>query len=355
MRLCHILILLAFVAAESACNAGQDKGPTADRPAKDPKAAIAIGETVTELSKAIFYVLQDKNSHYWFGSDGQGVYRYDGKTITRFTTRDGLCSDQIRGVQEDKAGNIYFTTYKGISKFDGQSFTTLSVSKDSATTDWKKQKDDLWFVGAQDDGVVYRYDGKALHRLKFPNTKLGDEHFEKMPRSNFPNAIYSPYDVYYILKDRKGDLWFSTSSVGVCRYDGNAFDWLTDKGLTGAPVRCILEDKKGNFWITSSGPGRPDGSRAIPGIGKLQKGTEGTLLECMSIAEDNDGKIWTASFGGVATKYDGKEQVQYPIKDGERTITLFSITKDKQGVLWLGTHNGGAYRFNGKTFEKFKP
>jgi len=59
-------------------------------------------------------------------------------------------------------------------------------------TEWKNQPDDLWFVGPPDAGVVFRYDGEALHRLEFPRTRLGDEHFANMPRSKFSIAIYSP-------------------------------------------------------------------------------------------------------------------------------------------------------------------
>ncbi len=85
-------------------------------------------------------------------------------------TKDGLCSDRIRGIQEDTTGNIYFTTYEGISKFDGRSFTTLSVLNSSTPTDWKKHADDLWFIGPPDAGVVFRYNGNSLHRLEFPKT-----------------------------------------------------------------------------------------------------------------------------------------------------------------------------------------
>ena len=66
-------------------------------------------------------------------------------------------------------------------------------------------------MGAHDTGVVYRYDGKSLHRLEFPKTKVGDEHIAKYPRSKFPNVKYSPYDVYSIFKDSKGHLWFGTA------------------------------------------------------------------------------------------------------------------------------------------------
>ena len=63
---------------------------------------IAVGDTVSELDKTIWIIFQDKNNNYWFGSNGQGVYRFDGKTILHFSTKDGLLNNGIRGIQEDK-------------------------------------------------------------------------------------------------------------------------------------------------------------------------------------------------------------------------------------------------------------
>ena len=103
----------------------------ADSTSNDKKAPVAKGETVSELGKSVMYVFQAKNNDYWFGSNDRGVYRYDGKALVNFTTKDGLVSNRIRGIQEDKSGNIYFTTYEGISKFDGQAFTTLSAPASS--------------------------------------------------------------------------------------------------------------------------------------------------------------------------------------------------------------------------------
>ena len=257
VRLRHAVVALALIAALPAGAAGQEKLPKPEPKAGsgDPKPAAATGETVSGLGKSAMYVLQAKNNDYWFGSNDRGVYRYDGKTLVNFTTKDGLVSNRVRGVQEDKSGNVYVTTYEGISKFDGRAFTTLRAPAKADAAGWKLRPDDLWFVGPPDAGVVFRYDGESLHRLEFPKTKLGDAHLEKMPRSKFPNAVYSPYDVYCIVKDSKGHLWFGSTCVGVCRYDGASFDWLTDAPLVEAPVRSILEDKKGNFWFTYSGNG----------------------------------------------------------------------------------------------------
>ncbi len=351
-------LLTVLLAVAIAAASGQDPNSSSilqqNGNGDEANGSVAKGAVVSELGTSAMYVFQAKNSDYWFGSNDRGVYRYDGKVIVNFATKDGLCSDRIRGIQEDESGNIYFTTYEGISKFDGKSFTTLSVSTSSSPTDWKKQANDLWFIGPPDAGVVFRYDGNSLHRLEFPKTKLGDEHFAKMPRSKFPNAIYSPYDVYCILKDRKGNLWFGSACIGVCRYDGKSFDWLTDKNFLEAPVRSILEDKKGNFWFTYSGHATFDGLRTVNGFGKFQDRMEGNIVDGMSIVEDNDGKLWTAALRAGAFQYDGKQKVHYPIKEGSTTIEVFAVYQDNQGKLWLGTHNGGAYKFNGKTFEKFR-
>ena len=179
------------------------------------------GDTVKELGSNIMVIYQDKKNTYWFGSWETGVYRYDGKTLINYTTKHGLQNRRIDEIKEDKLGGIYFNNGGEISKFDGKKFIKLSTSS-SSNNEWKLEPDDLWFKGYQNSGLVYRYDGKYLHRLKFPETKEGDEYFAK-----FPNVEYSPYDVYTIYKDREGNVWFGTGSLGVCQYYGKSFTWIS--------------------------------------------------------------------------------------------------------------------------------
>jgi len=338
------------------------------------------GDTVSEIDKSIWYIFQDKHNNFWFGSNGQGVYRYDGQNLIHFTYKEGLCNDHIRGIQEDRSGNIYFNTISGISKFDGKTFTTLKSTKsDLPNSEWRLHPDDLWFQGAQDSGVVYRYDGISLHRLQFPKTKAGEEFISKYPRSEYPHMVFNPYDVYSIYKDSQGNIWFGTGTLGVCRYEGKAFTWISENGLGESPVRSIIEDKNGNFWFGNSGQAvyrydaRQNDSvgqgknlidfRKEKGIGNLKDREEDTPVSYMSITEDNNGELWIATYEAGVWRYNpsaslragSKNVTHYPIKDGDENVMLFSIYKDNQGNLWLGTHTAGAYKFNGKTFEKFRP
>lgn len=357
----QIIPLLALLFFISSCKA-QSVSQVDDRSLKGRHSTISTGDTVNVLGDSLWIIFQDKNSNYWFGSNGQGAYRYDGKTIIQFTTKDGLSNDSIRQIQEDKSGNIYFGTLGGISKYDGQTFTTLSSSvSDSPMTEWKIKSDDLWFWSAQDSVVVYRYDGNLLHRLEFPKTKAGEEFIARFPLSKFPNARYSPYDVYSIFKDSNGNIWFGTSNLGVCRFDGKSFTWFSENGLAESPVRSIIEDKNGNFWFGSSSQAlyRYDGKsftnfRKEKGIGNLKGRREDLPVSYNSIIEDNNGELWIATYQAGVWRYDGENVTHYPVKEGDKTINLISIYKDKQGVLWLGTLEAGAYKFNGVAFEKFR-
>lgn len=330
------------------------------------------GDVVSEMSKSIWSVFQDRNDNYWFGSNGQGVYRYDGKTLTRFTTKHGLPHNQIRGIQGDKSGNVYINTLDGVSRFDGRTFTTLKApASPDPMTDWKLQPDDLWFAGPQNSGSVFRYDGQTLHRLAFPTTKRGDDHYKRIPRDKYPNARYTPYDVYTIFRDSRGHLWFGTADLGAVRFDGRNFDWLYEDHLTNAPnggsfgIRSIVEDKDGKFWMCNTRY-RYNVSPNSTGSGLVQYQQEKGIADLKPlVGEDNfyfaaaakytDGSLWLTTYGAGAWRFDGQRITRFPVMDGPKGAHILCICKDNRGDVWLGTDDAGAYRFNGKTFEKFRP
>jgi ligand-binding sensor domain-containing protein len=282
-----------------------------------------------------------------------------------------LCHNIIEDIAEDKSGNIYFNTPVGVNKFDGRTFSILSIT-DKPDNEWKLQPDDIWFRGAQDSGVVYRYDGKYLFRLKFPATKAGEEYISRHPRSKYPNLKSNPYDVYNIYKDSKGNIWFGTASLGVCRFDGKSFNWISEEELgygdLAFGVRSVIEDKDGKFWFSNSmyrydvdpGDSSRQNKNGIKFIREKEFGGSGEYDkdDCtyfLSGVVDSTGALWIVTYSAGVWRYDGKDLTHYSVKEGDNVITLFTIYKDNQGALWLGTHENGVYKFSGRTFERYKP
>lgn len=324
--------------------------------------APEIGTPVTSISETIWAIYQDKTGNYWLGSKENGVFLYNGKNLRQITTLDGLVSNEIRGFQEDASGNIYIETTRGISKFDGLSFSTLQMVHSKNTPNrWVLNPEDLWFRTGFTNNGIYRFDGDYLHLLK-----LSDAPQEAEFRNQNQFASYSPYGLYTLYKDRKGVVWFGTASLGVCRFDGNTFSWHYEPQLQTTPsggdfgTRAVFEDSEGKFWINNTrfrynlGP---NSSTEIDfekeeGVGYLGEENEKEFPFFLSITEDDEGNLWMVTYDNGVWKYNGDELIHYPIRDDETEVLLFTIYKDQSGALWLGSHNAGAFKFNGKTFEK---
>lgn len=328
----------------------------------------AIGDTVPSPDNNIMTIYQDKKNIYWFGSWVNGLYRYDGVTVLHFTQKDGLPGNRIEEIKEDQSGIIYINTNKGICKYDGQRFISLNEAF-PIENGWKLLPTDLWFKSLQHPGHVYRYSGNALYRLKLPKITPGEEFVNKHPTSP------SPYIVYCIYQDSRRNVWFGTSVLGACRYNGTSFDWITEEDVTelhdgpSNGVRSIIEDKDGYFWFNSnyryaiyeSPTFRQKNAtnnvfyKRIQGIGNLDGKKDSNLGEYLSIARDKSNHLWIATYRNGVYKVDEKKTQNYIVRDGLKEITLFYIYHDNQGKLWLATPENGLFTFNGNEFEKFKP
>jgi ligand-binding sensor domain-containing protein len=340
----HVLIFI-FILTFS-CN-GQKKETQGELYTK--------GEIVSTLDNKIGHIYQDQKENYWFGSNGNGIFHYDGKNIIQYTLKDGLVDNTIRGIQGDIAGNVYIQTPKGISKYDGITFTTLKPIV-ASSNEWKLELDDLWFGYNAND--LYRYDGDSLFELKLPRKDL--EKAFGIDTLTSPFNSNNPYSVYGLDKDKDGNIWIGTFAAGVFRYDGESFLWFDEKELSILPgniapgVRSMLQDKDGYFWL-SNFKSKYKIEPIILGYEKI-KGVEKDKPNYFNSGlRDNNGDLWMTTYGGGVWKYDGDNLFHFPIKRGNTEVLLISIYKDNAGVLWLGTDNAGVYKFNGKTFEKFEP
>lgn len=290
------------------------------------------------------------------------MYFYDGNELEHLTVEDGLISNEIIGIQEDTNGNIFIETRSGVTKYDGLSYSNLIIKDDKASRNkWVLNEDDLWFRLGFNKRGVYRYDGEYLHYLEFFKAPQEDDFYK-----NHPGTSFSPYGVYSIYKDRKGLIWFGTTSLGVCRFDGKLLSWHYEEQLQTTPgggdfgSRVIFEDKNANFWINNtryrynilSNDSDHIALKKETGISYKNKDNEEEFPFFLGMEQDDDGNLWMVTYRDGVWRYDGKKLTNYVIKDGETEVEFFTIYKDNKGAMWLGTHNAGVYTYDGESFKK---
>ena len=173
--------------------------------------------------------LQDRQGNLWFGTDGYGAIRYDGKSFQRFTKADGLCSNNVTRIREDANGNIWFACIQsftpketgdgGLCRFDGERFRSFpdvkGLHRNDIYTIFIDRNDTLW-IGATGHGV-YRYE-KGLFTL--------------IPETNRMDLTYG-LGLQEALEDTHGNLWFGFSG-GLFRLDGEAIINVTQAGPWGS-------------------------------------------------------------------------------------------------------------------------
>lgn len=326
--------------------------------------AIGTGGANLQLrySSGVSSIFEDSKGRFWFGSQQEGVCLFDGSEFMYYTVRDGLSGNQIRSIQEDQDGVLWFGTGHGVTSFDGAEFeirtgrNRRSPEVASGNT-WRKEAGDLWFLGdsgmhaGDNDGQgVYRYDGRTLEYLAFP----------------LPPGFEAgnPHLVTDIVKGRDGSVWFGTYP-GVFGYDGLSFTVINDEtagtgsGMERLHVRSLFEDSRGNLWIGNNGLGvlLYDGQAVSNfteqyGLSIRQKGPSGSLGRVFSIAEDVAGNIWFGTRDNGAWRFNGESLTNFTQEDGLTSAMVWTIYRDKRDALWFGMGDGSVCLFNGKSFDK---
>ncbi|MCP4217857.1 MAG: hypothetical protein GY765_24660, partial [bacterium] len=302
----------------------------------DGKSFTTFTEKEGLANNYVYTITEDNSGSLWFGTWGGGVSRYDGKSFTSFTGKVGPANNVVFSITEDKNGNLWFgTNGGGVNRYDGKSFTSFTDKEGLANNHVRSIIEDengnLWF--GTDGGGVSRYDGKSFTSFT-----------EKDGLAN--NRVRA------MTVDKNGNLWFGTWGGGVSRYDGKCFTSFTEKeGLANNQVRAITKDKDGNLWFGTWGGGvsRYDGKYFTSFT--VREGLANNRI--VSITEDNRGNLWFGTYGGGVNRYNWKSFTSFTKKEGLANNRVRSITEDKNGNLWFGTEGGGASRYDGKSLTSF--
>lgn len=301
------------------------------------------------IAQYVVQVFEDSKGNLWLGTVHKGAARFDGETLTWFSTKDGLPSNAVPSFAEDADGNVWIGTQDGIGRFDGKTITRFGSADGLPPSGGNVQADSDGNIWANMNHGVFRFDGSAFAEFKIPIVK----------KETSPFAIFDGRPALQ-LQDKNGNLWFGTDGYGAFKFDGTTFTQYTkEDGLCSNTINSILQDKTGHIWFACmqafqpemTGDGglcRYDGKSftRFPDVEGLSKNDIYTIYETRS------GDIWIGATGVGAYRYDGETFTLFDQTDRKhwtRNFGLQGMVEDSNGTLWCG-FSGGLFRFNGKSF-----
>ena len=294
----------------------------------------------------VLSIIQDDKGYMWFGTNGGGINRFDGKNFKTFDVQDSLASNYVFDIVKDKKGTLYFATAMGLSVYDGTGFKNYR-QKDSLKNifvqclEYDYSRDLLWIGTAK--GLYTMKDGK-ISAFKTELDTL--------------NILSRGYiECFYA--DRKRNLWIGTRHGYAIKYsvNGNITYYNNKSGIKGRFIESIAEDKSGAIWFnTIEGFNRMDkyGFFTYPSFRVDSKYKEDNFqVSCNKALVDRDKNIWFATQNGLVKETENDDMLFcfYGLPTGAPSMQIHDVYQDREGNYWLGTNDVGIVQFNGFAFS----
>jgi ligand-binding sensor domain-containing protein len=307
-----ICLLFAFIFI-NACK-GQEKpnAPAVHQPSKAVR--LSPLDSVAQISEYVVEIFEDSKGNLWFGTMSDGAVRYDGQTLTYFSTKDGLIDNTVACIAEDQRGNIWFGTHNGASRYNGKSFTNYGRAEGLHGAGCIFLVDKRGGIWAGTNHGAFRFNGIGFSAFELPKPVVQDS-----------SRKWEAGKIWGMMEDKMGNIWFARDAYGACKYNPSAtftpsFTHFTKKdGLCSNNVCSIVEDKQGHIWFG-----------------------------CLSTDLPKEIKE-----GGLC-RYDGQKFVQFTEQEGLSKNDIYTVYQDKSGNIWIGATGVGVYRYDGQSFRFFK-
>jgi ligand-binding sensor domain-containing protein/signal transduction histidine kinase len=180
-------------------------------------------------------VFQERKGAMWFGTSGSGLVSVEGNGATVFTKANGLRSNTVRQILEDRSGILWIGLDSGLSRWDGHSFQNYYLPEGLSYPSVRSM-----IVEAQGDLLVGTDAG--LNRVH-ENRIVADPEFAALAKDR----------IWSIYQDSSGTLWLGTRGNGLIRYRrGKIVRFTKEKGLLTDTIQQILEDGHGKLWMSTS-------------------------------------------------------------------------------------------------------
>jgi signal transduction histidine kinase/ligand-binding sensor domain-containing protein len=313
-------------------------------------------------------ILFDDQSSFWITTAGDGLRRIpfpeklDGQRITefsdaaeKFTQKNGLSSDYVSCILQDREGNIWVGTGSGIDRFQQRALVPVELPPGTSEMSLAPQENGTIQVSSSNRNLMQIIGGRAIELpagpIAFNGSRIRDGFILESSYVRDPAAllIHPPNRVVF-------GTYYHPSYVE--RAHILSFDQTFYPG-TGTLQEAVKRGESSIRAFTIDSSGRKWYSIAAVGVFRVEK-NGWTSLESLggpkesasSEFGDATGKVWFG-FRNSVVALDGSTPRTFSARDGIAIGEVLCIKGSASG-LWIGGETGVSF-FDGTRFRSMLP
>ena len=307
----------------------------------------------------------DRDGALWIGTLTQGLYHVSNGHTDHFDAASGLSGLEVDQIYEDREGDIWVVTSKGIDRFRNSRVTPLTSAEglisDTPNTLAASPSDGMW-VG--EVGGLNRVSQSEVIRLGkkqgFPGEQVSALYEDEagVLWVGVDTSLYTYRDGHFtpVLTLGGNPLGQAVQIVG----DGDRGIWMLKEGPETIMMR-IMKDHSIKTYRVSDQPSRSDPigtdirggvvvSMANGDIGRIIDGdvhiyhAPRDQTQFAGILPNPDGSLWAATEDGIVS-WDKGTWHRISTNNGLPCKRIFSIVRGGLGQIW-GTAECGTFRLS---------
>lgn len=286
----------------------------------------------------VLSTFQDSDGVMWFGTNGGGITKFDGKFFDVISDKEGLADNVVFCMAKDDKGRILIGTNNGLSVYDPSIISQKTANHiKNYTTDNGLSHNRILSIQIDKSGNAILGTAKGVSSFK-----------DGVCKTLKVNDKIDSTSVINIIEDSQKNKWYCTLGGGVFKLNGNQVQNLTvSNGLQSNMIFSVLERKDNAYWIfTGEGLYELKGNTCKQ-VNPANIGVSATY-QCM--LKDSRGQLWIGTSEGLLKETEENTFVVYKAANGLVDDNIWNIFEDREGNMWFASIQNGVSKLASERF-----
>lgn len=291
---------------------------------------------------------QSATGPLWIGT-ADGILEYSSDSFHHYPV-----SDAILSLSAADNGNLLVLTPIGILRFDGKSFSPLSLPSSAVPSAIKQASDGSIWIASTAGVFQYQHGQLRAEPLASSLAKQNVEGIGPLPghglwlrtrgsitllengrtRTLQAGREIPATHIQSALSDSRGNLWIGTNQgLYVLGKDTNRPQ--RNAALGTSSILSTFEDREGNLWIGTETSGldilRQQSFHSIPALSDHI---------VTAVAQATDGAMWIGTNGDGLDRWQSGSLQHFSTGNGLLSEVVLSLAPGVNGSIWVGTPDG---------------